>query len=73
MSVIAETNEALLAKIKALCGDYLREVDTHPGQWDDSSVRRLVRNPPAVYVAWLGQQPNNNPHTVTARWGVCGG
>ena len=70
MSVIAETNEALLAKIKALCGDYLREVDTHPGQWDDSSVRRLVRNPPAVYVAWLGQQPNNNPHTVTARWGV---
>ena len=28
MSVIAETNEALLTKIKALCGDYLREVDT---------------------------------------------
>lgn len=70
MSVIAKTSDALIAKIQALCGDYLKEIDVHPGQWDDSSVRRLVRNPPAVYVAWLGQQPNANRHTVTARWGV---
>lgn len=70
MSIIAQTNEALIAKIKALCGDYLKEVETHPGQWDDSSVRRIVRNPPAVYIAWLGQQPGKNSHAVTARWGV---
>lgn len=70
MSIIAQTNEALIAKIKALCGDYLKEVETHPGQWDDSSVRRIVRNPPAVYIAWLGQQAGKNSHTVTARWGV---
>lgn len=70
MSVIAETSDALIAKIKVLCGNHLKEIDSHPGQWDDSSVRRLVRNPPAVYVAWLGQQPNSNPYTVTARWGV---
>ncbi|WP_370429597.1 DUF1834 family protein [Actinobacillus pleuropneumoniae] len=70
MSVIAETSDALIAKIKTLCGKHLKEIATHPGQWDDSSIRRLVRNPPAVYVAWLGQTPNNNPTTVTARWGV---
>ncbi|WP_044469796.1 DUF1834 family protein [Mannheimia massilioguelmaensis] len=70
MSVIAETSQALIAKIQALCGDYLREVAEHPGQWDESTIRRLVRNPPAVYVAWLGQVPNARPFTVTARWGI---
>ncbi len=70
MSVIAETSTALIGKINELCGDYLREVAEHPGQWDDSAVRRLVRNPPAVYVAWLGQQPSPNPYAVQARWGV---
>ncbi|MFZ7107906.1 DUF1834 family protein [Avibacterium avium] len=70
MSIIADTSNALIAKIRALCGDYLREVAEHPGQWDESSIRRLVRNPPAVYVAWLGQVPNPRPYTVTARWGI---
>lgn len=70
MSIIAETSEALIAKIKGICGDYLREVETHPGQWDDSSIRRIVRNPPAVYVAWLGQMPNANARLVSARWGI---
>lgn len=53
-SIIAATSNALIAQIKQLCGNHLKEVEEHPGQWDDSSVRRLVRNPPAVYVAWLG-------------------
>lgn len=70
MSVIAETSRALIAQINTLCGDYLKEVAEHPGQWDDSSVRRLVRNPPAVYIAWIGQQPLPNPNAVLARWGV---
>lgn len=70
MSIIAQTSDALIAKIRDLCGTHLREIAEHPGQWDDSSVRRLVRNPPAVYIAWLGQQPNRNRRLVTARWGV---
>ncbi|MGR6980812.1 DUF1834 family protein [Testudinibacter sp. P27/CKL/0425] len=70
MSIIAETSTALLARIKTLCGNTLKEVTEHPGQWDDGSVKRLVRNPPAVYVAWLGQLPSNRPNEVNARWGV---
>ncbi len=70
MSIIAETSTALLARIKTLCGNTLKEVTEHPGQWDDGSVKRLVRNPPAVYVAWLGQLPSNRPNEVIARWGV---
>ncbi|TNH04520.1 DUF1834 family protein [Testudinibacter sp. TR-2022] len=70
MSIIAETSTALLVRIKTLCGNTLREVTEHPGQWDDGSVKRLVRNPPAVYVAWLGQLPSNRPNEVIARWGV---
>ncbi|HHF5724335.1 DUF1834 family protein [Haemophilus influenzae] len=69
-SIIAATSNALIAQIKRLCGNHLKEVEEHPGQWDDSSVRRLVRNPPAVYVAWLGQVPNERQNCVIARWGV---
>lgn len=70
MSIIAATSQALIDLVKQTCGAYLREIGEHPGQWDDSSVRRLVRNPPAVYVAWLGQTPNDRPNTVIAKWGV---
>lgn len=70
MSIIAATSQALIAHIQQLCGAYLREIDEHPGNWDESTIRRLVRNPPAVYVAWLGQTPDIRPHSVLARWGV---
>ena len=64
MSIIAQTSANLMQKIKDICGDYLREVAEHPGQWDESSITRLVRNPPAVYVAWLGQMPSPRPNAV---------
>ena len=37
MSIIAQTSANLMQKIKDICGDYLREVAEHPGQWDESS------------------------------------
>ncbi|AAP95131.1 DUF1834 domain-containing protein [[Haemophilus] ducreyi] len=70
MSNIAKTSEALQARIRELCGDQLREVGTHPGHWDDSAVRHIVRNPPAAYVVWLGHVPGEHPHVVQARWAV---
>lgn len=70
MSVIAGTSQALIAEIKRLCGERLKEVAEHPGQWDDSSVRRIVRNPPAAYVAWLGHTRSDNPRVVKATWAV---
>ncbi|AKO36070.1 hypothetical protein RZ61_00510 [[Haemophilus] ducreyi] len=70
MSNIAKTSEALQARIRELCGDQLREVGTHPGHWDDSAVRHIVRNPPAAYVVWLGYVPGEHPHVVQARWAV---
>ena len=70
MSIIAQTSANLMQKIKDICGDYLREVAEHPGQWDESSITRLVRNPPAVYVAWPGQMPSPRPNAVIPRWGV---
>lgn len=68
MSIVAQTSEKLIEKIQSICGDYLREVAEHPGQWDESSVMRLVRNPPAVYIAWLGQTPSPRPNSVIAKW-----
>ena len=70
MSKIAQTSIALQEVIKALCGDSLREIDTHPGHWDDSSIRRIVSNPPAVYVAWLGHMASDVPRVVQARWAI---
>lgn len=70
MSIVAQTSQKLIEKIQAICGEYLKEVDEHPGQWDESSILRLVRNPPAVYIAWLGQTPSPRPNTVMAKWGI---
>lgn len=70
MSVIADTSQKLIETIKSLCGDQLVEVTEHPGQWDESSVARIVRNPPAAYVAWLGHTKSDNPKVVKATWAV---
>lgn len=70
MSVIAKTSQALIEKIKAICGERLKEVTEHPGQWDDASVKRIVRNPPAAYVAWLGHTKSDKPGVVKATWAI---
>lgn len=70
MSYIAQTSVALIEHIKELTQGALIEVDEHPGQWDDSSIRRIIRNPPAVYVAWLGQSASYRPNEVLANWAI---
>lgn len=70
MSNIAKTSDALQARIRALCGNALNEVTTHPGHWDHSAVARIVSNPPAAYIAWLGHMPGENPRIVQARWAI---
>ncbi|HGT2586607.1 TPA: phage protein Gp37 [Klebsiella pneumoniae] len=67
---IATTAEALIETVRQLCGRTVREVAQHPGQWSDEAVRQITRNPPAVYVAWLGFKPGSQRLTVTNRWAL---
>lgn len=48
--------EAVIARVKTLAGDYLREVTDIPNDWRSDSrwVDRLLRSVPGVYVCWLG-------------------
>ncbi|WP_048797110.1 MULTISPECIES: phage protein Gp37 [Serratia] len=68
--MIAETENALLARITTLFGNRVRRVDTHPGDWSDKALQSLLITAPAVYVAWLGGERGRTRSRMDSRW-VC--
>ncbi|CAM3282782.1 Mu-like prophage FluMu protein [Xenorhabdus nematophila ATCC 19061] len=70
MAITSDISDRLTAGIKALFGNTLRRVDTHPGQWSDSAVKLVVNTAPAVYVAWLGSRQGEIRNTAISSWGI---
>lgn len=70
MAITSDISDSLIEGIKTLFHKQLRRVDTHPGQWSDSTVALMVNTHPAVYVAWLGCQPGAIRHTAISSWGI---
>lgn len=68
--MIADVEIALIARIREILGRTVREVASHPGRWDDETVRQVTRTPPAVYVAWLGLRPGRFDGEVVNRWAL---
>lgn len=68
--MIADVEQALLARIRQVLGNTVREVASHPGHWDDEAVRLVTRTPPAVYVAWLGLKEGRFDGEVVSRWAL---
>ena len=56
---IATLETTLLAAIKDALGNKVRTVESLPGNWDDDTLKRLLRQVPGVFVAWAGSQPAN--------------
>ena len=56
---IATLETTLLAVIKDALGNKVRTVESLPGNWDDDTLKRLLRQVPGVFVAWAGSQPAN--------------
>lgn len=69
-SITSDISDAMISGIQTLFGPTLRNVDTHPGQWSDSTVSLIINTAPAVYVAWLGGRPGRIPDTEVSTWGV---
>lgn len=73
--MIGTIEDAIIARIKAaeqVLGYTLRKVDTYGGDFDDG-LERLVRDFPAVLVAYKGFEPLKTTHslmTVKAKWAV---
>ena len=70
MAAISDISDNLIAGVKALFGNTLTRVDTHPGQWSDSAVKLIINAAPAVYVAYLGSRPGDIRHTAISTWGL---
>lgn len=66
--MIGDTETALLEAVKGLFGNTLRDVDTHPGTWDDVAIKRMLLSEPAVYIAWLGCGPGRTSREVESHW-----
>ena len=66
--MIGDTETALLEAVKGLFGNTLRDVDTHPGTWDDVAIKRMLLSEPAVYLAWLGCGPGRTSREVESHW-----
>lgn len=68
--MIADTEAAYLARIRELFGNRLKRVDTHPGDWSEATLKKLLLTPPSVYVAWLGAGEPRTRNRMVSRWVV---
>ncbi|ECK6141644.1 DUF1834 family protein [Salmonella enterica] len=66
--MIADTEAAYLERIRALFGNRLKRVDTHPGDWSEATLKKLMLTPPAVYVAWLGAGEPRTRNRMVSHW-----
>ncbi|WP_430488563.1 phage protein Gp37 [Salmonella enterica] len=66
--MIADTEAAYLERIRTLFGNRLKRVDTHPGDWSEATLKKLMLTPPAVYVAWLGAGEPRTRNRMVSHW-----
>jgi phage gp37-like protein len=50
--MLAEIEDKIIEKIKAEFGSTLRSVESHPGKWDDKTLRQIAAALPGAYVAF---------------------
>lgn len=73
MPTILTAENLIIARIRALLGAKVRAVDSLPGDWDDDTLKRLLRLLPGVFVAWAGgqaQAQGGYSAALAGRWAV---
>ena len=58
MSILTMEDGLVVAITAALAGR-VKAVESLPGNWDDDTMKRLLRQVPGVYVSWVGGQTAN--------------
>lgn len=66
--MIVSTENALLARLRALFGNTLRDIATHPGDWSEEGLRDVLLTPPSVYLVWLGAQAGQVKGVIDSRF-----
>jgi phage gp37-like protein len=54
MSRIADTEDAMIARITAVMANTVRTVEWAPPDWDEEYIKRVLRALPGVFVIYLG-------------------
>ena len=72
MSMIV-IEDALIDLVKNNFSDRLKEVAALPGQWSAETIKYLIANAPAIYIAWLGNRgatPSANMAQANDSWAL---
>ncbi|KGE77651.1 phage protein Gp37 [Halomonas salina] len=52
--MLAEIEDAIIARCQEVVGDSVKTVADLPGRWDNKTLRAALRKVPGIYVAWGG-------------------
>ncbi|ABE45642.1 DUF1834 family protein [Polaromonas sp. JS666] len=53
---ITSAEDNIIAQIKTVMGNKVRAVESLPGNWDDDTLKRLLRLLPGIFLVWGGGQ-----------------
>jgi len=70
MNPIITTEDALIATVKSVVGQTVREAKTLPGSWTRDTLRNALQMSPAVYAAFLGASNGTSPGHLNGRFSV---
>lgn len=53
---ITSAEDNIIATIKTVMGNKVRTVESLPGNWDDDTLKRVLRQIPGIFLVWGGGQ-----------------
>lgn len=57
MGAISSVEDDIISQVKALLTTKVRAVESLPGDWDEDTLKRVLRAVPGVYVVFAGGNP----------------
>lgn len=64
--MLAEIEDAIIARCQQVAGEHVKAVEDLPGRWDDKTLRAALRQVPGIYVTWGGARGEAKASQATA-------
>lgn len=58
--MLAEIEDAIIARCQTVVGDRVKTIEDLPGRWDEKTLRAALRQVPGIYVSWGGARGDGN-------------
>ncbi|PWG62857.1 phage protein Gp37 [Spiribacter halobius] len=64
--MLAEVEDAIIARCQTVVGQYVKSIEDLPGRWDERTLRAALRRVPGIYVAWSSARAEGNANQPRA-------